>query len=85
MVNADFFPGYRTDHSLITVKITTNQRGPGFWKLNTHLLSESLYINLIKKTIEDTCEEYKGQNNVDAVLLWDVIKMKIREASILYA
>ena len=49
MVNADILLGYRTDHSL------PKQRGPGFWKLNTHLLSE----------------EYKDQNNVDAVLLWD--------------
>ena len=52
MVDADILLGYRIDHSL------PKQRGPSFWKLNTHLLSE----------------EYKDQNNVDAVLLWNVTK-----------
>ena len=53
--NAEILPGYRTDHSMITVRINTatNPRGPGFWKLNTHLLTESEYINLIRKTITD--------------------------------
>ena len=34
--------GYRTDHSMITFRINTarNPRGPGYWKLNTHLLTE---------------------------------------------
>ena len=31
------------------------------------------------------CKEYEGQNEVDEILLWDVIKMKIREASLNYA
>ena len=42
-------------------------------------------IELIRKTIADVCKEYEGQNEVDEILLWDVIKMKIREASLNYA
>ena len=85
--NAEILPGYRTDHSIITVRINTatNPRGPGFWKLNTHLLTESEYINLIRKTITDVSKEYEGQNEVDEILLWDVIKMQIRATSIQYA
>ena len=30
------------------------------------------------------CKEYEGQSEVDEILLWDVIKMKIREASLNY-
>lgn len=30
------------------------------------------------------CKEYEGQSEVDKIL-WDVIKMKIREASLCYA
>ena len=62
--NAEILPGYRTDHSMITVRINTatNPRGPGFWKLNTHLLTESEYINLIRKTITNVSKEYEGQN-----------------------
>ena len=45
---AEILPGYRTDHCMITVRIsaTTNPRGPGFWKLNTHFLTKNKYIDL---------------------------------------
>ena len=72
---------------MITFRINTarNPRGPGYWKLNTHLLTETQYVELIQKTIADVCKEYEGQSEVDKILLWDVIKMKIREASLCYA
>ena len=72
---------------MITLRINTviNPRGPGFWKLNTHILTESEYINLIRKTITDVSKKYEGQNEVDEILLWDVIKMQIRATSIQYA
>ena len=53
--------------------------------LNTRLLTETQYVELIQKTIADVCKEYEGQSEVDEILLWDVIKMKIREASLCYA
>ena len=31
------------------------------------------------------CKEYEGQSEVDKILLWDFMKMKIREASLCYA
>lgn len=36
-VSADLSPGYKTDHSMITLQISlhSNNRGRGFWKLNT--------------------------------------------------
>ena len=72
---------------MITVRINTatNPRGSGFWKLNTHLLTKSEYINLIRKTITNVSKEYEGQNEVDEILLWDVIKMQIGATSIHYA
>ena len=69
----------------VCISATSNPRGPGFWKLNTHLLTETDYVTLIKKTIIDVSKDYKDQNEVDAILLWDVIKMQIRAASIRYA
>ena len=43
ITKVDIVPGYRTDHSMITFRINTapNPRGPGYWKLNTHLLTET--------------------------------------------
>ena len=79
--------GYKTDHSLIEVTIAThsNRRGPSFWKLNTSLLSEIDYINQIRVTIKNTQEEYKNDSFVDDALMWEMIKLKIREQSLKYS
>ena len=52
---ADICPGYKTDHSMITLDLSlhANHRGPGFWKLNTSFLTEIEYVNLIKSVIKD--------------------------------
>lgn len=42
-VSADILPGYKTDHSMITLQILlhSNNRGRGFWKLNTSFLNDN--------------------------------------------
>ena len=84
---ADIVPRYKSDHSLILLKIALhhNPRGKGFWKLNTSLLKEEEYLNLIKTTIYQTKNEYQSDNSVNPALLWDMIKMKVREKSIAFA
>ena len=86
-LEANILPGFKTDHSLITLSLATktNPRGPGFWKLNSHLLKDLEYINLIKETINEVSNDYKEDETVDAILLWDVMKMQIRANSIKYA
>ena len=69
----------------VCINTATNPRGPGFWKLNAHFLTEREYINLIRKTVTDISKEYEGQNEVKEILLWDVMKMQIRVTSIQYA
>ena len=46
--SADISTGYKTDPSSIEIKIAThsNMRGPGFWKLNTSILKEIVYVNI---------------------------------------
>ena len=53
VTNANILPGFKTDHSMVSIHLKTNQnpRGPGFWKFNTSLLSDIDYINVIKETI----------------------------------
>ena len=65
---------------MVTIRISTaqNTRGSGYWKLNTHLLTETEYVNLIRKTIADVSKEYDSQNEVDETLLWDVFFFLIR-------
>ena len=69
---------------MITMAVGTNSnpRGPGFWKLNTSFLSEDNYVTKIKNTIQETKNEYANNSSVTPALLWEMIKLKIREASL---
>ena len=42
-------------------------------------------MNVIKKTIAEVANEYNNNNEVDPVLLWDTIKMRIRSSALKYA
>lgn len=44
-----------------------------------------MYIDLIKLTIDQTQKEYRNDDTVNPFLLWEMIKMKVREKSISYA
>ena len=87
VTSADILTGFKSDHSLITLTLmnNSNPRGPGLWKLNASLLADEEYIDLIKKTINEVAKEYENNNEVDATLLWDTMKMKIRSSSLCYA
>lgn len=43
ITQADIIPGFKTDHSMITLCLSlhSNPRGKGFWKLNTSFLSDA--------------------------------------------
>ena len=53
-------PGYRTDHSNITMCIQTgnSQRGPGLWKFNESLLHDEDYIEVVNECIGRMIYEY---------------------------
>ena len=84
ITDADISPGHKTDHSMISLRLSihSNHREPGFWKLNTSLLSDIEYVNLVKATIQETVDEYKSDATVNPALLWEMIKLKVREKSI---
>ena len=54
VTHADITMGLKTDHSLITISaaLHSNQRSPGYWKLNTSFLSDVNYVNQIRTTIK---------------------------------
>ena len=63
----------------------SNQRGPGFWKLNTSFLSDIDYVNQTRTAIQEVLAEYENDNDVNPALLWEMIKLKVREQSLKYA
>ena len=69
----------------LNLALHSNPRGKGFWKLNTSLLSEMRYVQEIKTAIESTVNQYKEDTSVNPALLWEMIKLKVREKSISYA
>ena len=56
----DIEPGYRTDHSTITleIKISNFINGKGFWKFNNSLLHDKLYVEKVKNVIRQTKYDY---------------------------
>lgn len=74
--SADILAGLKTDHSLITLSISlhSNHKGRGFWKLNTSVLTDTDYIDMIKLTIDQTQKEYRNDDTVNPTLLWEMMK-----------
>ena len=86
ILQADILLDYKTDHSLCNIAINyqTHPRGPGLWKLNSSQLGEMDYVNNIKSTTLETVNRDKSENDetVDEALLWEMIKLQIRDTSI---
>ena len=78
--------GFRSDHSLISITLSraNTPRGPGFYKLNTSLLLDNNYKQIIHNIIIDRTRAYREQN-LSADLLWEMVKMDIRGESIKYS
>ena len=74
----DIKPGFRTDHSLITINILKNNqnRGRGFWKLNTSLLLDNSYTDKIKRSVRESYVLYKEQHT-NPCLIWELVKADI--------
>ena len=74
--------GYKTDHSLIDIKIAyhslidikialhSNLRGPGYWKLNTSFLTDIDYVTQIRDVIKKARVEYQHDDTVNKGLPW---------------
>ena len=96
--NSKIIPGYKTDHSAITLTFcaTLGKRGRGYWKFNSQHLLDNNYVEKVKTCLRDTLEEYAipGENLDDLLnvqlkcndqLFFEIIKMKIRSITIEYS
>ena len=78
--STNILPGIYSDHSIVQLVIKSEEftRGTGFWRLNTNLLSNLEYVNVIKKVlIENNKDVY-----TDKRAKFDFLKFKVKEASI---
>lgn len=73
-----------TDHLALIFKceISGNKRGKGFWKLNTSILKESSYCNVINNFFDKLPDDIIKATNHKTK--WELIKFKIKVISIEY-
>ena len=77
-------PAYKADHLMVIIKIKVlkSHRGKGMWKLNTSLLKEKEYVNLMNEKINEVVIE---NSNLAPDLKWEMIKLRISRESIKFA
>ena len=83
--NVDIIAAIKTDHSAIVLHLQgfeETKKGPGFWKMNTSLLSDENFIQLMKTNLEIWKE---GKDFSDKRVAWDWIKYKVRLFSMQYS
>ena len=79
-------PSIAPDHKTIYLDLALPQntkRGPGFWKFNNLLLNDEEYLFAIHQLIPRLHEKYFQLE--DKRLVWELIKMEIRQNTISYA
>ena len=72
--NVKIVPGFRSDHSAISISILPFEikRGRGLWKLNSQVLYEREYLDLINKVIDENIEINSSHKEK-----WEMIKLKV--------
>ncbi|CAG2241969.1 unnamed protein product [Mytilus edulis] len=68
-------PSIKSDHSLIKLTLSGenfSERGPGFWKFNSGLLTDKDYVDIVKNTLSECDDKYQNLENKN--LKWDTIK-----------
>ena len=69
-------PSFKTDHSafFVSLKLNRNQRGVGYWKLNTELLKNPKIIEEINETISSIIESNAMAHPCNT---WELIKTRV--------
>ena len=83
---SEIYPSIAPDHRAIYISLswtTEKSRGPGLWKFNNTLLKDEHYVSKIRETYSRTRAFYS--NLADARLLWEMLKMETRAATIAYS
>ena len=73
-----------TDHRTVSVEcdLTTLAKGPGYWKMNTQILSSEDYHKQIKLLINDI---KRNDKNLSPTFQWEYFKIKVKEISIKFS
>ncbi|GFS04538.1 reverse transcriptase [Elysia marginata] len=69
-----------TDHGAVmtTLNFQTFKHGPSFYKLNTSLLNDPNYVDMINKYLDEADRKFQ---DLDLHLKWEMLKIEIAEIS----
>ena len=80
-------PNIYSDHSAGDLSVSFSEselpRGPGFWKFNNSLLSDTNYVELLTFKIPTFAKKHEQVN--DKGLYWEMIKMEISAFTIAFS
>ena len=78
VLKSDITFGYKSDHSLISLRLftLTSKRGPGFWKLNTGLLTDPKNIDTIRNEIKYVLNDVR---DLCPIKKWEFLKYKVKQ------
>ena len=75
--------GFSDHRALKTVLIfSSTKRGPGIFKMNTSLLQDHTFVKLINERINEVID---NNDDLNPHLLWESIKIEIKESTKLYS
>lgn len=82
ITTANILPEPLSDHCMVTmeVKVSSDKRGPGFWKFDNTLLSDPIFVQEMKALIQESLQEEME----NPTLKWEWLKFKIREFCIAF-
>lgn len=82
----DIMPSLISDHSplLLKIQICQEQRGPGFWKMNTKWLNNKDYKEQVIDRIKQVVDKNKREK-LDPQMNWEMIKNEIVSHNIQYS
>jgi len=67
----------------MSLESNETKHGPGFWKFINSLFTDKCYTEMITKQIQEFISKYCSLS--DKGLFWEMIKMEIRESTIIFA
>ena len=78
-------PCKSSDNSIISLElelVESHKSGKGLWKFNNDLLTDPMYVQLIKDTIGNIKDNVNFENKNT---LWDYVKCEFRRQTIIYS
>jgi hypothetical protein len=67
IIDTNIVPGYRSDHSGITLQFSffNTYRGRGYWKFHNSLLKDEKYIGLVKKLLNTLIKQHTTEHDTN--------------------